>query len=140
MTYLMLKACHLTSLGIWVGIMVISPLILLIMGQSELSFKREFVKKYRIIFSTVSTPAMISTWVFGGALMIYGNWFPSFWLFIKISLVLVFSALHGYFLRFMTRIELSIHLANVESRLKAVVYLQIFMLFMICMLVLFKPF
>lgn len=43
----------------------------------------------------VTTPALLLVWAFGLSLAVWGRWFPSPWLLVKLVFVLALSALHG---------------------------------------------
>jgi uncharacterized membrane protein len=43
----------------------------------------------------VTTPALLLVWTLGLSLAVWGRWFPSPWLLVKLVFVLALSALHG---------------------------------------------
>lgn len=43
----------------------------------------------------VTTPALLLVWALGLSLAVWGRWFPSPWLLVKLVFVLALSALHG---------------------------------------------
>ncbi|MBZ9772563.1 CopD family protein [Mesorhizobium sp. CO1-1-8] len=45
--------------------------------------------------SRVTTPALLFTWALGLSLAVWGQWFPSLWLIVKLVFVVGLSALHG---------------------------------------------
>jgi putative membrane protein len=53
----------------------------------------------RRLLKAIINPAMVATWVLGLGLAWGGGWFSSHWLQAKIILVLLLSAAHGLFVR-----------------------------------------
>jgi len=53
----------------------------------------------RRLLRAIVNPAMVATWAFGLTLAWQGHWFASGWLQAKIALVVVLSAIHGFFAR-----------------------------------------
>ena len=47
----------------------------------------------------IMTPAMLVTWLSGLTLLYFGAWFSDGWMHAKLLLVILMSALHGYFTR-----------------------------------------
>ncbi len=88
MIYLVTKAAHLVSLFIWIGGMV-AVAVALRYPQGV------YLKQVRAYDQKITSPAMVSAWVFGILLGIQGGWFQQSWLAFKILLVLALSAIHG---------------------------------------------
>jgi putative membrane protein len=53
----------------------------------------------RRLLKAIINPAMIATWLAGIYLAWAGHWYLSGWLHVKFLLVLVLSAVHGFFVR-----------------------------------------
>ena len=140
MEYQFIKVFHLTSLITWMGTMLVAPSIILMANRMPSLLRKKFAAQYRVALSLLTTPAMILTWVFGVILMIYGNWFLSIWIMIKIIFVLMFSAGHGLFLRQLRKIENSTESLNIELPMKIVFCVELLLLSLIIGLVLLKPF
>ena len=88
MTYALLKAAHLISLFVWIGGMVAVAIALRHPDQS-------FLDQLKVYDRAITSPAMVTAWMFGISLAVMGGWFSQSWLAIKIPLVLVLSGLHG---------------------------------------------
>lgn len=78
MTYLLLKACHVAAVMVWVGGMLAAAL-----GGAP--------RWDRL----VTTPAMLLAFALGLALAMTGGWFPQAWLITKLAVVLALAVLHG---------------------------------------------
>ncbi len=140
MEYQIIKVLHLTSLITWMGTMLLAPAVILMANRMPSLLRKKLVAEYRVVLSLLTTPAMIFTWIFGTLLMVYGSWFLSVWMAIKIIFVLMFSAGHGLFLGQLRKIENSIEPFNIELPMKIVFCLELLMLLTIISLVLLKPF
>jgi len=53
----------------------------------------------RRLLKVIINPAMIVTWLAGLYLVWAGHWYLSGWFHVKLLLVLVLSAIHGFFVR-----------------------------------------
>lgn len=97
MDYLWLKSIHVIAMVIWVGGMLAVAIILSI---SEFVFedpdaRLAILGAIRRWDHKITTPAMLLTWAAGLALALWGRWFPSAWLIVKLCFVLGLSGLHG---------------------------------------------
>lgn len=94
MAYLWLKALHVAAVVTWIGGMLTVALALtqvrIVQGRGiALDAVRRWDRR-------VTSPAMGLAWVFGLLLAQQGGWFTAPWLSVKLLLVLLLSALHGY--------------------------------------------
>jgi protoporphyrinogen IX oxidase len=99
--YLWLKAFHIIAVIAWMAGMLYLPRLFVYhcaaapgSAQSE-TFKVMERRLLRLIIN----PAMIATWVLGLWLAWDAGWWQAGWLHAKIALVVVMSAVHGLFAR-----------------------------------------
>jgi protoporphyrinogen IX oxidase len=99
--YPWLKAFHIIAVIAWMAGMLYLPRLFVYHCAAEKgSVQSETFKVMeRRLLRAIINPAMIATWIFGLTLAWTGHWFDSGWLQAKIALVLVLSALHGLFAR-----------------------------------------
>jgi protoporphyrinogen IX oxidase len=104
--YLWLKSFHIVAVIAWMAGMLYLPRLFVYHCAAEKgSVQSETFKVMeRRLLRGIINPAMIATWVLGLSLAWLGpdsryGWFDSGWLQAKIVLVLVLSALHGFFAR-----------------------------------------
>lgn len=95
MTYDLLKIAHLVSMVLWIGSAFTIPVIVLGLFGASSNEKGVAIKAIRLAHSRIAGPAIVGTWVFGIALLSVGGWFDAQWLWAKLAIVLVLSALHG---------------------------------------------
>ena len=100
--YPWVKALHVIAVIAWMAGMLYLPRLFVYhcaapagSAQSE-TFK---VMERRLLRAIIN-PAMIVTWVLGLWLAWDGNWLGSGWLWAKLALVIVMSAAHGLFARY----------------------------------------
>ena len=100
--YLYIKALHIIAVISWMAGMLSLPR--LFVYHSNKNNTEEMNATFAImetrLLRYIMNPAMIATWIFGGILIyssspIYNA--DSLWLIVKIFLVFIMSALHGYF-------------------------------------------
>jgi len=99
--YLWIKALHIIAVIAWLAGMLYLPRLFVYHAdvavgspQSE-TFK---VMEQRLL-RFIMAPAMIAAWLFGFLLVIQGQYFAATWFHLKLLLVLVMSALHGFLSR-----------------------------------------
>jgi len=104
--YPWLKAFHIIAVIAWMAGMLYLPRLFVYHCASEKgSIQSETFKVMeRRLLRLIINPAMIATWVLGLSLAWHGpdsrfGWFNSGWLGVKILLVLLLSAVHGLFAR-----------------------------------------
>jgi uncharacterized membrane protein len=96
LTYLWLKAFHITAAMTWVGGMLVVAVTLVGAGRGDTDgggpLPLAFVRRWD---RSVTTPAMLVVWALGLSLAKLGEWFPQPWLLAKLAVVLALSAVHG---------------------------------------------
>jgi putative membrane protein len=105
--YAWVKAFHIIGVIAWMAGMLYLPRLFVYHSTAEKgSVQSETFKLMeRRLLRAIINPAMIATWVLGLALGWLGGpdsrygWFASGWLQAKLALVLVLSAMHGLFAR-----------------------------------------
>jgi putative membrane protein len=102
--YDLVRGLHIISFLAWMAAMLMLPRLFAYQmsaapnGELDLKMREASTRLRKIIL----TPAMIATWIFGLILLSYitsgfSNWNLRAWLWAKLALVLVMTALHGYF-------------------------------------------
>ena len=98
MTYLLIKAVHVSAVLLWLGGMLMQAVQLQAERSNrtpwmpwELTMWRALQRRDR----TVTVPAMGVAWVAGLYMAMFGAWLGSHWLSAKLVLVVMLSALHG---------------------------------------------
>jgi putative membrane protein len=101
--YPWLKALHVIAVIAWMAGMLYLPRLFVYHCAAEKgSVQSETFKLMeRRLLRGIINPAMIAVWVLGLTLAWMGHWFDSGWLQAKLALVLLLSALHGLFARWM---------------------------------------
>jgi protoporphyrinogen IX oxidase len=98
--YLWIKAVHLIAVIAWMAGMMYLPRLFIYHHKAEKGGEAEryFVQMERRLLKGIINPAMIAVWVLG-ILMLIAN--PALlsgtWLHIKLVLVVVMSAIHGFY-------------------------------------------
>ncbi len=98
MDYLWLKAFHVTSFAVWIGGMLILSLAVSSLPAatgSDAAAPSPMIDAISRWNRWVTSPAMLLAWVFGIALAAQGDWFSAPWLWIKLVIITLLSALHG---------------------------------------------
>jgi protoporphyrinogen IX oxidase len=99
--YAWVKAFHIIAVIAWMAGMLYLPRLFVYHCAAEAgSVQSETFKVMeRRLLRAIITPAMIATWIFGLWLAWRGGWFGFGWLQIKLSVVVLLSALHGLLAR-----------------------------------------
>jgi len=87
----------------------------------------------------IMTPSLIATWLFGLTLVGLNSGMVSGWLWAKLVLVILLSALHGYFIRIGKKID-SAEPGVTERDLRLLNELPFILFALITVLVVVKPF
>lgn len=98
MTYLWLKALHLAAVITWAGGMLMLSVLLGYMTRQPLPHdtgQRPLLAAVYRWDRWVTNPALGLVWLLGLTLAWQGGWFSAHWLWAKLVLVTVLSALHG---------------------------------------------
>ncbi len=99
--YLYLKAFHLIAAIAWMAGMLYLPRLFVYHCEAEPGSKQSetFKVMERRLLRLIINPAMIATWLLGLWLAWSGGLFGAGWLQAKLVLVLLLSAVHGLFAR-----------------------------------------
>ena len=98
--YLFIKAIHIISFTAWMAAMFYLPRIFVYHSEKKININtyNKFLVMEKKLIKIIMTPAMITTWLFGFALILINNHVET-WLLIKIFLVVLMSAFHGFFIK-----------------------------------------
>ena len=98
--YLFIKAIHIISFTAWMAGMFYLPRIFVYHSEKklDLSTYKKFLIMEKKLIKIIMTPAMLATWLLGFALILINNHVET-WLLIKIFLVVLMSAFHGFFIK-----------------------------------------
>jgi protoporphyrinogen IX oxidase len=99
--YLWLKAFHVIAVMAWMAGMLYLPRLFVYHCAAEPGSTQSetFKVMERRLLKAIITPAMVVSWVLGLWLALAGGAYAAGWLQAKVVLVLVLSALHGFFVR-----------------------------------------
>src|SRR3546814_8710925 len=95
MLYLWLKALHLAAVVTWIGGMIMLGLVL---GHAAVGRSPEFQRLLAALHGwdrRVTGPAMGLAWILGTWMVVEAGWLGANWLWVKVVLVALLSALHG---------------------------------------------
>jgi len=144
--YLWLKAFHIIAVVAWTAGMLYLPRLFVYHCAAEKgSVQSETFKVMeRRLLRGIINPAMIATWVLGLSLAWLGpdsrnGWFDSGWLQAKIVLVLVLSAMHGLFARWVKDFAADCN-RNSQKFYRIINEVPTVLLILIVLLVVLKPF
>ena len=99
--YEWIKAVHVIAVISWMAGMLYLPRLFVYHCEAEAGSRQSetFKVMERRLLKAIINPAMIITWLAGLYLAWAGNWFSAHWLHGKLFLVLILSAVHGFFAR-----------------------------------------
>ena len=99
--YQWIMAVHVIAVISWMAGMLYLPRLFVYHCEAPIGSKQSetFKVMERRLLKTIINPAMIVTWLAGLYLSWAGHWYLSPWLQAKFLLVLVMSAVHGFFVR-----------------------------------------
>ena len=99
--YLWIKSLHVIAIIAWMaGLLYLPRLFIYHCAAAPGSTMSETFKiMERRLLRAIMTPAMIVAWITGLTLAIQAGFFSSGWLHLKLTLVLILSASHGYMSR-----------------------------------------
>jgi len=99
--YPWLKALHIISIIAFMAGMLYLPRLFVYHCDAEVGSKQSetFKVMERRLLKAIINPAMIVTWLAGIYLAWSGHWYTSGWFHGKLTLVLILSAVHGFFSR-----------------------------------------
>jgi len=100
--YEWIKALHVIAVISWMAGMLYLPRLFVYHCEAEIGSKQSetFKVMERRLLKAIINPAMIVTWLVGLYLAWAGHWYLSGWFHLKFLLVLVMSAVHGFFVRY----------------------------------------
>lgn len=99
--YEWIKAVHVIAVISWMAGMLYLPRLLVYHCEAEAGSRQSetFKVMERRLLKAIINPAMIITWFAGIYLAWAGHWYLSPWFHAKFFLVLLLSAVHGFFAR-----------------------------------------
>jgi protoporphyrinogen IX oxidase len=99
--YEWIKALHVIAVIAWMAGMLYLPRLFVYHCQVDAGSKQSetFKMMERRLLKAIINPAMIVTWLAGLYLAWAGNWLLAGWFHGKLLLVLLLSAIHGFFAR-----------------------------------------
>src|SRR5947199_4217877 len=106
--YEWLKALHVIAVMAWMAGMLYLPRLFVYHCAAEVGSTQSetFKLMERRLLKVIITPAMVVSWVLGLWLAWAGGAYAAGWLHTKVVLVLVLSALHGFFVRWVRQFAL----------------------------------
>ena len=98
--YLLIKAIHIISFTAWMAGMFYLPRIFVYHSEKKLDINtyKKFLIMEKKLIQIIMTPAMLTTWVLGFALILISNSIE-LWVLFKIIFVILMSACHGFFIK-----------------------------------------
>jgi len=99
--YEWIKALHVIAVISWMAGMLYLPRLFVYHSDAEIGSKQSEtfkVMEHRLLKAIIN-PAMIVTWLAGLYLVWSGRWYSAPWFHAKLLLVLILSAVHGFFSR-----------------------------------------
>ena len=99
--YPWIKALHVISVVAWMAGMLYLPRLYVYHADVPVGSARSEMLKVmeRRLLRAIVNPAMIATWVFGLILLIQYEVYTQHWMHAKLVLVVILSAVHGFFAR-----------------------------------------
>jgi putative membrane protein len=99
--YLWVKAFHVIAVISWMAGMLYLPRLFVYHCEAEVGSKQSetFKVMERRLLRIIINPAMILAWVLGLWLVWLGSWHTAGWMHAKFALVIIMSALHGFYVR-----------------------------------------
>ena len=98
--YLFIKAIHIISFTAWMAGMFYLPRIFVYHSEKKLDINtyKKFLIMEKKLIQIIMTPAMLTTWLLGFALILISNSIE-LWVLFKIIFVILMSACHGFFIK-----------------------------------------
>jgi putative membrane protein len=99
--YEWIKALHVIAVISWMAGMLYLPRLFVYHCETEIGSKQSetFKVMERRLLRAIINPAMIVTWLAGLYLVWAGHWYLALWVHTKFWLVVILSAVHGFFAR-----------------------------------------
>ncbi len=98
--YLIIKSLHIISFTAWMAGMFYLPRIFVYHSEKDLDVNtyEKFLVMERKLIKIIMTPSMVITWILGILLLLTNDYYIlELWMQIKMLLVLLMSATHGYY-------------------------------------------
>ena len=107
--YPWVKALHIISVISWMAGMLYLPRLFIYHCDADAGSEKSETFKImeRRLLRAIINPAMIASFLFGGALLVTPgviDW-ASWWIYVKLALILVLSGMHGLFSRWRKNFE-----------------------------------
>jgi protoporphyrinogen IX oxidase len=101
--YEWIKAFHIMAVIAWMAGMLYLPRLFVYHADAEVGSKQSetFKVMERRLLRGIINPSMIVVWVLGLWMAWDAPWYDELWLQLKVVCVLILSALHGFFTRWM---------------------------------------
>jgi protoporphyrinogen IX oxidase len=98
MSYEWIKAAHIVFVIFWMAGLFMLPRFFVYHQEAEIGSAESsaWVERERRLMRIILTPAMILTWLFGLVLAVQSGAFAQGWFHIKLLLVIILSAYHGW--------------------------------------------
>ena len=98
--YLFIKTIHIISFTAWMAGMFYLPRIFVYHSEKKLDINtyKKFLIMEKKLIQIIMTPAMLTTWLLGFALILISNSIE-LWVLFKIIFVILMSACHGFFIK-----------------------------------------
>ncbi len=142
--YLYIKAFHIISVISWMAGMLYLPRLFVYHSNKDNSktMNLTFELMEKRLFKYIMNPAMFATWA-SGLILIFSSisnyGLDTYWLLIKMILVLLMSALHGYF-GFLRKALIKDNSAHSQKYFKYINEAPTILLILIVILVVVKPY
>lgn len=95
MDYAWIKAVHVAAVLVFTGGLFVQTLVLLAIHRQPAIVNQGVVAAVMTWDRRVSSPALLVVWAMGIWAASFAGWIAAPWLWIKLSIVLALSALHG---------------------------------------------
>jgi protoporphyrinogen IX oxidase len=139
--YAWIKALHVIAVISWMAGMLYLPRLFVYHCEAEIGSKQSetFKLMERRLLKAIINPAMIVTWLAGLSLVWLGEWYSAGWLQLKFLLVLLLSAVHGFFSRCVRNFAADVN-TNGKEFYRVVNEIPTVLMIAIVVLVVVKPF
>ena len=101
--YEWIKALHIIAVIAWMAGMLYLPRLFVYHAEAEIGSRQSetFKVMERRLLRGIINPSMIVVWVLGLWMAWEAPWYDELWLQLKFACVVIMSALHGFFTRWM---------------------------------------
>lgn len=101
-----LLAIHLLAIAIFVAGLAITAASLPSLSRASMTeAAQEELRRVRSINDAITSPALLVLWLCGLGMAVQAGWYAAGWLQVKVVLVVVLSALHGFQTRQLRRLS-----------------------------------